>query len=712
MNTMNTTKNSILLCTLGVSWAVIPEAYALLDPDDLPLYQHHPQADSLERLRQEYSLVAPGEIWVCTTQGQRTTEGIKKLQAWINQLHQPPILRVWQAKGTDELANHEECRHIRELIFRACLHAAQRVCSGQLILSLAGGRKTMSADLQEAGALFGCHALLHVIGREGLPDCLRAPEPETLAHPLAADVCSYVLPLAVGSGQRSELLDVDFEHRGRVSAERFGLCLPDNAGVIAWTQPDEWLIDEIVQRQKAGSRLLGNFLQGLGRHEHHENWRSLYRLPPARIDALRQTALDESHRDWLSQLPKADLHRHVGGCLDLEAQIGVGRAVWEDMTEYERAEAYKRVRPLLEAQEWEWNWPGCFQQPKHLRAHAIAALLVHTDTEQLNNRLWGVTEPRFALRERRPYGFAYYERPGELTGSAILCHPAAITPYAQAIVDLAVREGLGYVELRGSPQKYHGDGLEFLKAFQNALTVALAAHTRQGTRCPVFRFIIIANRGDIPEVIEQVVHLAARAKESLGDFVVGLDVAGNESNPATLDFDALAQLFEPVFRVCLPITIHAGEGESAENIWQAAYKLHADRIGHGLSLADHPDLARRFRDRNIALELCPTSNREVVGFYDPAIPADYVKQARPYPLLKLWRDGIPLSICTDNPGISRTTLTDEYLTAARMVRGNHPISLWDTLAIIKQGYAHAFLPSTERENLMKQIDAMVYEQLV
>ena len=62
----------------------------------------------------------------------------------------------------------------------------------------------------------------------------------------------------------------------------------------------------------------------------------------------------------------------------------------------------------------------------------------------------------------------------------------------------------------------------------------------------------------------------------------------------------------------------AGEGESPENIWQAAYHLHADRIGHGLTLTANPQLAARFRDRGICLELCPSSNREVVGFADPA----------------------------------------------------------------------------------------------
>ena len=39
----------LLICTLGASWAVIPEVYGFLAPDRLPLYRHHPDADGLAR---------------------------------------------------------------------------------------------------------------------------------------------------------------------------------------------------------------------------------------------------------------------------------------------------------------------------------------------------------------------------------------------------------------------------------------------------------------------------------------------------------------------------------------------------------------------------------------------------------------------------------------------------------------------------------------
>lgn len=691
---------NILLCTLGASWAVIPEVYGFLAPSRLPLYQNHPKREQMESWRKIYRLQPPDEIWICTTQGEQTLTSLDCLTEWLKLLSDPPLVRIWQAGGTDQLATQQECADIRELILRACLAAQHRLDGGQLLLSLAGGRKTMSADVQWAGSLFGCQALIHVIGKEPLHPQLKMSMPELFTKPLPVDLCGYIFPLVTGQTTRSEYLDVSLDGRGPISCRDFPLPEPASGKIQVWTATADRLETELKNREKAGSQLLGNYLFSISQAEHHENWRSLYRLPPRVIERLRKMSVSQADREMLRQIPKAELHCHVGGCLNITAQREVGFAIWESLSETERRNALNCMEPLLENERWEWSWPDVLKQPGK-RAHNAAAVLVEASDVQLQTNLFDVTEPRIALKTSHPFGFNAYERPGELSGSALLIHPAAIEPYAGRIAEQAFADGLAYVELRGSPQKY-GDGLDFLERFRAALLKA-AASLPNATK-PLFRFIIIGDRRQ-PDILNDTIKMAVLAKERWPDFIVGLDLAGDES---TARPEEVAPLFLPVFEACMPLTIHAGEGEDAASIWQAAYHLHADRIGHGLTIGGHPLLAERFRNRDICLELCPTSNREVVGYRDPDIAE--TADCAEYPLQKLWEQGLPLTLCTDNPGISRTTLTDEYLTAARMMNGE--LSVWDALAMIKQGFVHAFLPGKDKETLLKGVDQSIYQLLL
>jgi len=716
---MTPTRN-ILLCTLGASWAVIPEIFGWLAPDMLDLYAHHPRRAALDALREAHNLRSPDELWICTTEGAQTQASLALLHAWWQRLGTPLPLRVWTAAGTDQLATQAECEHIRELTLRVVLLATEQLgTGGQLVLSLAGGRKTMSADLQSAGALFGARAWLHVVGPDPLPAALRAgnderkaAQPRLFSAPLVAELAQAITPLVAGTGQRNELLDIVLDGHC-VNSAAFPLPFAAPGQPCTWPLPAQGgtLHLELSRRQRESSQLLGNYLAQVARSEQLENWRSLYRLPPGRIGALRATQLAPTHTDWLVALPKADLHRHLGGCLDLAAQRRVARAIWTRVDNESRRLRMQDMRELLSQQDWPWGWPQHLQGPH--RPLLAAALLLHASDSQLQRNLFDVTEPRLALKNAE-HGFAAYERPGELSGSALLSHSAAIAPYATAIVEQARAEGLVYLELRGSPHKYRPrDPAGFLRDLRDALRAAGArvaaddAPASAGARSvdftPRIGFVWILDRRQ-RDSLASVVLQAVAARAGLDGFLLGLDLAGDEGthNPADL-----AAGFVPAFAECIPVTIHAGEGERAENIWQAAYHLHADRIGHGLTLAQHPQLLTRFRDRGICLELCPSSNREVVGFHDPAYPAS--ARLPRYPLREFLESGLPLTLCTDNPGISRTTLAGEYLAAARMTDGG--LTQWETLALLRQAFVHSFLPSAEREDLIKRVDQRVFALL-
>jgi adenosine deaminase len=692
---------SILVCTLGASWAVIPEVAGFLTPCPWDLYRHHPEADRLAALRERFGLEAPTEVWVITTGGDRAANSLRLLRVWWEQCGRPFALRIWQAEGTDHLNRQEECEAVRELIQRVVLHAHDRARGGAVMLSLAGGRKTMSADLQSAGSVLGARAMLHVVGPDGAHPLTGGEASTLLLSPLPSEIAATLTPLVVGRGRRDEALDVPLD--GQVlSPDSFPLPWAGEGEVVRWAPPPApGLFEEISRRQQAAQRLLGNFVARVAADDRRENWRSLYRMPPAVIDTLRRTRLDAQHLSWLTALPKADLHRHLGGCLDLPAQRRVAEAVWSAIGASERQEALSATANLLEHQgDWPWSWPEDLRGPD--RAVRTCALLVSVPIKRLQRNLYGVTEPRVALK-RSARGFPAYERPGELTGSALLSHPAALRPYAAELVMQAREEGLSYLELRGSPQKYRLDDpsgfvLELQAALRSAGARTASGDTGAGPRCG---FLWILDRRT-PGSANDAIASALKAHALCPGFMLGVDLAGDEGSSPP---EAWADAFDPVFRECLSVTIHAGEDEPAANIWEAAYRLHADRIGHGLSLADHAPLMSRFRDRGVCLELCPTSNVEVVGFRHPDIEA--TSSHPEYPLRSFIDHGVAVTLCTDNPGISRTSLPREYVSASAMVRGG--ITLWEALALMRQGMRSSFLPAADRRLLMEEGEARLRE---
>jgi adenosine deaminase len=118
------------------------------------------------------------------------------------------------------------------------------------------------------------------------------------------------------------------------------------------------------------------------------------------------------------------------------------------------------------------------------------------------------------------------------------------------------------------------------------------------------------------------------------------------------------ELFEAAFAKAraagLPGVPHAGETVGPESMWGALDSLQAVRLGHGVRCLEDPKLVETLRERQIPLEVCPTSNL-CLGVF-PAFDA--------HPLPRLLDEGLYVTINSDDPPMFNTTLTDEYLKIA------------------------------------------------
>jgi adenosine deaminase len=135
--------------------------------------------------------------------------------------------------------------------------------------------------------------------------------------------------------------------------------------------------------------------------------------------------------------------------------------------------------------------------------------------------------------------------------------------------------------------------------------------------------------------------------------VVGLSVDGDEA-AAGRTGPRFAEAFALAGRGGLRRTVHAGESSGPEGVRDAVDLLGAERIDHGVRAVEDPALVGELAARAIPLAVCPHSN-VVLGLYPSR--ADH-------PIETLRRQGVRVSVNTDDPGVLGCRLDEEYVATA------------------------------------------------
>jgi adenosine deaminase len=264
--------------------------------------------------------------------------------------------------------------------------------------------------------------------------------------------------------------------------------------------------------------------------------------------------------------------------------------------------------------------------------------------------------------------------------------PDVIYRVTREAVEDAAKDNVRYMELRFTPVALsRAEGFPLHDVMDWVVGAAQEAAEKQNIKV---RLIASVNRHESHEIAEQVAWLAA---EHMTDGMVGMDLAGNE---AEFKSEPFYDLFREAKQAGLHITIHAGEWGPAENIREALTQLGAERIGHGVRVMEDESILELARERGVAFEVCVTSNYQ----------SGVVKALPEHPLPRMLEAGLNVTVNTDDPSVSRITLSREY----QCVCEDLNLSV-DTLkqTVIKAAQA-SFLKAEEKAELIKTLGQELY----
>lgn len=200
-------------------------------------------------------------------------------------------------------------------------------------------------------------------------------------------------------------------------------------------------------------------------------------------------------------------------------------------------------------------------------------------------------------------------------------------------------DNIKYVEVRFAPQLSVREGLGCKKIMEAVLDGLETARAE----CGIHYGVIACMMRHHTE--EQNLRMLKECGEFLGEGLYAVDLAGDESGFPTKKF---YELFRQAKRMGYPFTIHAGECGDVNSI-RCAIEWGASRIGHGIAMSGVSEVQKLCVQKHIGVELCPISNYQTRA----------VAPNQKYPLEEFEKNGVFVTINTDNRTVSGTNITKE-----------------------------------------------------
>lgn len=191
-----------------------------------------------------------------------------------------------------------------------------------------------------------------------------------------------------------------------------------------------------------------------------------------------------------------------------------------------------------------------------------------------------------------------------------------------------------------------------------------------------------------PGQAERVFRDAARLRKKYPS-IIGIGLGGDERHTGSEPFRAM---YAEAATHGLRLTNHAGETTGPEAI-REAISIGSERIGHALSAIRDFHLMAELKERQIPLELNPTSN----------IRTGQCANFAAHPLRKYFDAGLLVTLNSDDPAFFGSDLMGEYMLAHQ----EQGFTRMELLRLASNSIQASFLPDAEQKRWLDRIHSMM-----
>jgi aminodeoxyfutalosine deaminase len=182
-------------------------------------------------------------------------------------------------------------------------------------------------------------------------------------------------------------------------------------------------------------------------------------------------------------------------------------------------------------------------------------------------------------------------------------------------------------------------------------------------------------------------HVAELAVLLRSPSIIGFGIGGDERQAAP-------ELFRDVYTYAanngLRLTAHAGETAGPGSVW-GALNLPAERIGHGLTAWQDPELVEELSTRQIPVEICITSN----------LRTGVCPTIAEHPVRNYFDQGVMVTLNTDDPAMFATSLSREY----QLAQDTFGFTDEHLRELARNSFEASFLPAEKKLKFLDIFDA-------